>query len=254
MNVKGLDTLRAQVPEVATRWGLLRVGMAILAVLAATTLFLLAADRWFAEWMPDGELVVLALGFLLISRFFSQRERYQQKYGDRAYQVAFARYNIWGLGIIGAAIAHLAYIAGPAIPAVWWRPWLQMLGYACLAAGLLLWVRAITSLGIDNLVMLYVYRPQRAPRPEAGLYRLLRHPMYAGAIDVGFGLALIHANWYALLVALLLPLFFFGWVRLVEERELLQRFPDYAEYRRRVPAFAPHPRDVSRLWKLLVLG
>jgi protein-S-isoprenylcysteine O-methyltransferase Ste14 len=254
VKIKGLDALRAQVPEVARNSGLVRVAIAILGVLVATSLFFLAADRWFVAWMPDGEIVVLALGFLLLSRFFSQRDRFQQKHGDRAYQVAFARYGIWGLGIVGASIAHLAYIAGPPIPAVWWRPWLQAAGYVCLITGLLLWLRALTSLGIDNLVMLYVYRPLRAPRPEAGLYTLLRHPMYAAAIDVGAGLALIHANWYALLVALLLPLFFLGWIRLVEERELLQRFPDYAEYRRRVPALLPRPRAVIRLWKLLLFG
>src|SRR5512138_2019052 len=178
MKIKGLDALRAQVPEVATTSGLMRAALAILAVLVATSLFFLAADRWFVAWMPDGEIVVLALGFLLMSRFFSQRERYRQKYGDRAYAVAFARFGIWGLGIIGASIAHLAYIAGPAIPAVWWRPWLQAAGWVFVTAGLLLWLRALTSLGIDNLVMLYVYRPQETRQVEAELYTILRHPMY----------------------------------------------------------------------------
>ena len=254
MNIKGLDALRAQVPEVATTWGLLLVALAILAVLVATSLFFLAADRWFAAWMPDGEIVVLALGFLLLSRFFSQRERYRQKYGERAYQVAFGRFGVWGLGIIGASLAHLAYISGPEIPGVWWKPWLQALGWFLLAAGSLLWGRAVNSLGIDSLAMLYVYHPRQGPRLEGGVYSILRHPIYAAAMHIGWGLALIHANWYALLVALLLPLFFTGWVRLVEERELLQRFPDYAAYRRSVPAFLPRPGNVLCLWRLLVFG
>lgn len=253
-NIKGLDALRAHVPEIATTRGLLRVGLALLAVLLVTSLFFLAADRWFPAWMPDGEIVVLALGFLLLSRFFSQRERYWREYGERAYQVAFGRFGIWGLGIIGASLAHLAYISGPALPHVWWKPWLQTAGYLLLAAGLLLWWRAVTSVGIDSLAMLYVYHPAQGPHLQSGLYSMVRHPIYAAALHVGWGLALVHANWYALLVAVLLPLFFLGWTRLVEEKELLQRFPDYAEYRRQVPAFFPKPRTFLKLWKLLILG
>ncbi len=123
-----------------------------------------------------------------------------------------------------------------------------------MVGGVLLWLRAVSSVGIDSLVMLYVYHPGRGPRFEAGLYSYLRHPIYSAALHIGFGLALIHADWYALLVAILLPLFFLGWVRLVEEPELLQRFPEYAEYRRRVPAFFPSPGDFVRLWQLLIFG
>ncbi len=254
MKIKGLDALQTQVAEVATRRGLLRVLLALLGVFVLTSLFFLAADRWFSEWMPDGEIVVLALGFLLLSRFFLQRERYQQKYGERAFQAAFMRFNVWGLGIVAASIGHLAYISGPGLPNIWWRPWLQAFGYLLVVGGVLLWWRAVASVGIDSLVMLYVYHPSRGPRFEAGLYSFLRHPIYSAALHIGFGLALIHANWYALLVAILLPLFFLGWVRLVEEPELIQRFPDYAAYRRRVPAFLPKPADYFRTWRLLIFG
>ncbi len=246
--------MRAQVPEFATASGLLRVVLALLAVFVLTSLFFLAADRWFPEWMPDGEIVMLALGFLLLSRFYSQRERYQKKYGEHAYYAAFTRFSVWGLGVVAASIAHLAYIAGPPLPRVWWTPWLQALGYVSLLGGILLWLRAVMSIGMDSLVMLYVYRPDDGSRSETGLYTLVRHPIYAAALHIGGGLALIHANWYALLVAVLLPLFFLGWVRLVEEPELLRRFPDYAEYRRRVPAFFPKPGNLLGLWRLLLVG
>src|SRR5512143_1025763 len=86
MSIRGLGPLRRLVPEIGTQWGLVRVVLAIAAVFLLTTLFFLAADRWFVAWMPDGEIVVLALGFLILSRFFSQRSRYQVEYGPRAYQ------------------------------------------------------------------------------------------------------------------------------------------------------------------------
>ncbi len=224
------------------------------AVFAATSLFFLAADRYFAEWMPDGEIVVLALGFLLLTRFFSQRKRYQEKYGNRAYEQAFARFNIPGLGIVAASIGHLAYIAGPEIPNLWWKQWLVGIGIVLVGLGLLLWLRTVMSFGLDSLMMLYVYHPEQGKRFGDGIYKFMRHPIYAATMDIGFGLALIHGNWYALLVALILPLFFAGWVRLVEERELIERFPDYIEYRRRVPAFSPRLHDLWRFARWLVLG
>ncbi len=171
MKIKGLDALRAHVPEVGTTGGLLRVVLALLAVVLLTSMFFLAADRWFPEWMPDGEIVVLALGFLLLSRFFSQRERYQQKYGKRAFQAAFVRFNVWGLGIVAASIGHLGYISGPGLPNIWWRPWLQGLGYVLVAGGVLLWLRAVSSVGIDSLVMLYVYTRARGGGSTPGCTR-----------------------------------------------------------------------------------
>jgi protein-S-isoprenylcysteine O-methyltransferase Ste14 len=41
-------------------------------------------------------------------------------------------------------------------------------------------------------------------------------------------------------------------VRLVEEKELLERFPQYAEYRRKVPAFWTW--QVGKFWRFLVSG
>ncbi len=254
MKVRGLDALQRHVPELRMGRGMLLAPLGIAAVGVLTVLFFLAADRYFAEWMPDGEIVVLALGLLILSRFFSQRKRYQDKYGEAAYSRAFARLAIPGLGIIGASLAHLAFIAGPDIPAVWWKPWLQALGYLFLLSGLLLWLRAMTAAGIDSLAMLHVYYPDEGSRMGSGIYALLRHPIYAAAQDIGFGLALIHASWYALLVAVLLPVFFWGWIRLVEEKDLLERFPDYAEYRKRVPAFGPTPANFIKFWRMLVTG
>ena len=90
MNIKGLDSLRRHVPELNRPGGILRPLLAIGLVFLLTTLFFVAADRGFVEWMPDGEIVVLALGFLILSRFFSQSKIYRKKYGELAYRNAFA--------------------------------------------------------------------------------------------------------------------------------------------------------------------
>ncbi len=254
MMLEGFDSLKRHVPAFRTLGGVLSYGLEILGVFLFTGLFFLAADRYFAEWMPDGEIVILALGFLLLSRFYSQRKRYLKEYGATAYGRALVRFGIPGLGIITASIAHLAYISGPGLPDLWWKSWLVAVGYLLVLAGLLLWFRAVTATGIDSLAALYVYFPAEGKRLQGGLYSLIRHPIYAAAQQIGFGLALIHANWYALLVAVMMPLFFLGWIRLVEEPELLERFPEYKEYRAQTPAFSPIPSNLVSFWRLLLTG
>lgn len=250
----GLDRLQAHVPALRTRGGLAAVLLAELGVIGGTTGFFLLVDQYLPEWMPDGEIVVLAIGFLILSRFFSQRDRYLARFGERAYERAFAAFGIPGLGIVFGALAHLAYMPGPLIPAVWWKPVVIGVGWLALVTGALLWWRAVTVLGIDSLTMLYVYYPTEQRVVQTGIYDLVRHPVYGAAIHISAGLSLIHASWYSLLVALVVPLFFFGWIRLVEEPDLTRRIPEYAEYTRRVPAFTPRLRNLPRFWRLLLLG
>jgi protein-S-isoprenylcysteine O-methyltransferase Ste14 len=254
MNTTGVDLLRRHAPELARPGGLLRPLLAIGIVFLLTSLFFAAADRGFVEWMPDGEIVVMALGFLILSRFFSQKAAYRQQYGELAFQNAFTRFNIPGLGIIMASIVHLAYIAGPDIPDLWWKSWLGVLGWILLLIGMRLWLGSVEAFGLDNLSMLYVYYPEESRTVKSGIYSLIRHPVYAATMDIGFGLALIHGNWYALLVALILPIFFAGWIRLVEEKELIERTPDYADYRKRVPAFWPRLIELPRFFRFLIKG
>lgn len=254
MKLKGLESLRSHVPEVRTTGGLALVIFSFVVVFFLTTLFFILVDTRFIEWLPDGEIVIMALGFLIMSRFFSQKKVYRQKYGELAYRKAFARFNIPGLAIVFASIAHLGYIFGPGIPAIWWRPILVSVGWVFAAIGVALWLRSVATFGVDNLAMLYVYFPLESRTVNTGIYQILRHPVYAAALYIGIGLSLIHANWYALLVALILPIFLTGWVRLVEEKELLERFPDYSDYRKHLPAFWPRPRDFIGFFRFLVLG
>lgn len=250
----GLGKLRAHFPALQTRAGASGVVAAALAVISAATAFFLLVDTHFSGWLPDGEVVILALGFLILSRFFSQKDRYNALFGEVAYARAFTSFAIPGLGIVFAAIGHLGYMPGPLLPAVWWKPIIVGLGWLLLLIGVLLWWRAVNILGIDNLTMLYVYFPAERRIVETGMYQLLRHPVYAAALHIGTGLALIHAGWYSILTALILHVFFFGWIRLVEEPELLRQIPSYAEYRSKVPAFAPRLSDLGRFWRMLLVG
>ncbi len=254
MKRRGFDKLQQHVPELQTGSGATIVILAFAAGIAVTTLFFGLVDRRFSEWMPDGEIVVMALGFLILSRFFSQKTRYQAKYGEQAYRNALANFIIPGLGIVIASIAHMGYMPGPGIPDLWWRPIPVLLGWFLIVLGAALWLRSVTTLGMDNLAMLYVYFPEESHVIDSSIYGVLRHPVYAAALYIGTGLALAHANWYALLVAVILPIFLTGWVRLVEEKELIERFPDYSQYRKHVPAFLAEPRQLARFYEFIFSG
>ena len=66
---------------------------------------------------------------------------------------------------------------------------------------------------------------------ETGPYRVVRHPIYIGGVLFAAGLSLVFSAWGLALTAVL-AVFWIAKARL-EERHLLRRFPEYAEYRRR---------------------
>jgi protein-S-isoprenylcysteine O-methyltransferase Ste14 len=110
--------------------------------------------------------------------------------------------------------------------------WIRSLSVLPIAAGLALLSWGARTLG-RNLT------PGTEPLAAGtlvthGPYTHVRHPMYAGMVLLLAGYTLAWSNWImALLVGLLAWLFFDGKAR-VEERWLLERFPNYGPYRQRV--------------------
>jgi protein-S-isoprenylcysteine O-methyltransferase Ste14 len=115
--------------------------------------------------------------------------------------------------------------------------WLRVFaGLAGIVLGGWLILRGFADLG-DNLTPMP--RPRSDARlVEAGVYRRLRHPIYAGLIWAAFGWAGMTARLGALLVAVLLALFLDAKARR-EEAWLMDRYPAYASYRRRSKRFVP---------------
>jgi len=91
---------------------------------------------------------------------------------------------------------------------------------------------------IDGLVFLGLRKApiNNDPFIERGIYRWLRHPMYAGAMLIL--LAMPEQSWNGLHFTLVICLYFIVGSR-YEEGRMLAAHPDYAAYRRRVPAFIP---------------
>jgi protein-S-isoprenylcysteine O-methyltransferase Ste14 len=219
------------------------------------TAFFIVEDRAGGFWWLDGEVVLLTLGFLIINLFFRFRKQLIERYGAAAYPLAFKRYAAPGLALIVAIVARMRFIPGPMIPRLRWYPLLPPLGWLLVAAGVLLWLRAVRSLGVDSLTMSYVYFPRDGDLARHAVYAFMRHPVYAAAQWIGWGLALINGSWFALTLAAVFTLEIWGWIRLVEEKELIERFGTaYAGYRREVPAFLPSPAMLGGFLKFLILG
>jgi methanethiol S-methyltransferase len=109
-------------------------------------------------------------------------------------------------------------------------------GIALLALGVGLIVSGIVALG-RNLAA--VPRPkQGATLVERGPYRVVRHPMYSGAILIAFGWALAVAGTLSLAYACMV-VGFLAIKTAREERWLREELAGYAEYERRVRRLIP---------------
>lgn len=252
MQFKGIEELAQHVPELNTTVGRIKIAASFFGVFGLTTLYFIFTDN-IPTWTLDSQIVVMALGYLLLSRFFTQKKRYIETYKDSAYRNAFGRFALPGLAIIFAAIAHIAYMNGPRFT----QPTLTIihtwLGWTCIVIGIPLAIRAVQTFGVDNVTMLYVYFPS-GRMVNSSIYGIIRHPLYGGALRISIGLACLNQGIYALTFVLLLLLGIFGWLRLVEEKELIERIPDYAEYRKKTPAFFPYPNRIIDFFKFLLTG
>ncbi len=255
MEWKGASQIREHTPDSQKRGLWTRAALIFFSGFLLISLFFLWVDHVFPEWMPDGEIIFLALGFSISALFYSQKQNYLERYGASAYRKAFLRIYLPGSAIVFGSLVHLLYMPGPQIPALWWKTVLVVFGACFTLSGLALLLRAFQSIGIDELFLYHVYFPEEGRMPVAGLYEYLRHPISSGCLQLGIGLALVSGGWYSLLMAILLPLGFTGWVRLVEEKELLRRFGQtYSEYRKRTPAFWIQPRQFGGYARGILAG
>jgi protein-S-isoprenylcysteine O-methyltransferase Ste14 len=143
-----------------------------------------------------------------------------------------------GWVVIQLGLFVLLALAGTAGPA-WGEPWLtagRLAGAGLIGAGMIL--AGLGLLGIrDSLTA--VPRPVDGGRLiEHGVYRVVRHPIYAGIIIAAVGWAVAAASPAALLVAAGMGVFFDLKTRL-EEAWLLEAYPAYAGYQRRVRKLIP---------------
>ena len=144
--------------------------------------------------------------------------------------------------VVGQIIIFGLILVGPrsvrGLPA-WTAPYTTLatvIGAALMAAGATLSIWGTLSLGTNLSVLPY---PKQGSRlVESGPYRIVRNPIYSGLILGSFGLALVLHSWLGLAYALALLVLFDLKTRR-EERWLCERYPAYADYRKRVKKLLP---------------
>ena len=122
---------------------------------------------------------------------------------------------------------------------VWNYPFTRigsLLGGVLFIAGILLGSNGAVNLG-KNLTPLPLPK-ESATLITTGAYRFVRHPIYSGISFMAFGWGLWLHSWLTIGYALMLFAFFDIKSRL-EERLLVEKFPEYAVYRKHVRKLLP---------------
>ena len=168
----------------------------------------------------------------------------QKPAGNRATR----RETAWWRGRRGewyVATQFVLFALVAAGPATWrgWPPWpfpggrlASGAGGVMMAVGLALaiWGARLHGAGLQALP----YPREGGAVLDTGPYRIVRHPIYSGAVCIAFGWALWRQGWLTLAYAALLLLLFDAKARR-EERWLVEKFPSYAAYQRRVRKLVP---------------
>jgi len=114
--------------------------------------------------------------------------------------------------------------------------WAPVAGFVLCGSGAMLAGAGLLHLGA-NLT------PFPRPRDDGrlvqhGVYAIVRHPIYSGIIIGAFGWSLLRSSMVALAFSAVLLIFFHLKSRR-EERWLVERYPEYADYQKRVKKLIP---------------
>jgi len=134
-----------------------------------------------------------------------------------------------------------------------WHAWFRdPLSPSQLVSWSLLLVSAVLPiLGLHLLRVAGAPREESSPGPDyrfertsrlvtRGIYRYIRHPMYASLFYLTWGAFLKEVTWVTLVVAAATTFFIYMTAR-AEERELLERFGNsYQDYMRKTKMFIPY--------------
>ncbi len=149
----------------------------------------------------------------------------------RAYRLVYSIIAVFltlaWIGFVHLLPDQLLYVAGGA--------W-QWLLYGLQLAGLGLFLAALRPIDTPAFLGMKPFQDDVEPFIERGVYRRIRHPMYAGIMIIMFAMPSQSLN--SLNLFLCISVYFVTGSRF-EEARMLAIHPEYAGYMRRVPAFIP---------------
>lgn len=147
-----------------------------------------------------------------------------------------SRSTIGWIWVLGQAVLLGALILLPG-RADWPTPgWLETIAAVLFFGGLAIIV--IAALGLGSSLTPTPVPTQHGTLSTNGLYQYVRHPIYSGVLITVAGMTLRSGSWIQLAVAVLTLLFFDRKARW-EERQLAERYRNYADYSATTPRFVP---------------
>lgn len=188
----------------------------------------------FFRYLPH---LVLSIGFLIIPFFFPGGERSGIKPGQERGESSFEFYLIIFLSTIGIAFlipylfAHRYGELGAPAPLRYAGVVLCLTGYA---------IRLISIRALKRQFSYFVAIQQHHQLITNGIYSLIRHPIYLGAIVLVAGMVLIFPSLYGFLFVLIYFMLLAHRMN-QEEKLLLKHFGTvYQEYRSKSYRLIPH--------------
>jgi protein-S-isoprenylcysteine O-methyltransferase Ste14 len=142
-----------------------------------------------------------------------------------------------GGGWVLLQLVLMALVGVSALTGVYWPEsiagGLAIVGFALIAAALLLLILAGASLVFARSGTIFPRPRQGASVAESGVYRRVRHPVYGAVLLLAVGWSLAESPLGLIPTALLAVLF--DLKARVEEDWLEEQLPGYAQYRQRTP-------------------
>ncbi|NLI79834.1 MAG: DUF1295 domain-containing protein [Candidatus Riflebacteria bacterium] len=207
---------------------------------------LLAARFRAVAWVMDRWQAMVNLVLFLVLGEFAIRIGYQEWQAGRfdIVQVLASGKNLIGLVVILARMPHreiemgylpqfvalFAFFSGESLikaPGVATIPQLYPVGKALLCLGIVVVALALLSINTSFGILI-----ARREVRTGGLFRFVRHPMYAGELLKRAGVLLMNACWQNVVAIVVSSVFYI--LRAVCEERFLERDDEYREYRQRV--------------------
>ncbi len=285
MHLKGMDKFREKLPKY-TGWRAAALGISIFISFTIAFIFILFVDSIPRLYPTISILVqiepilpvltILAcelIAFRLVWGVWFNRDKYLAEFGELAYQKAIPR-GLFGISLVFSIGLHIyvpIHVLPSGMPA---NPLtvtlsssvLSFLGvpieidFAIRVIGAVVFLligaltarSAILTFGIDYMALVYLYYPEESEIQQHEIYSVLRHPTYFAVLSIAAGGLMLGLSVYSVV---LFVMFFFGLlahIRLVEERELIERFGDsFVEYQKSVPALHIRLRDLRAYFRFL---
>ena len=220
-----------------------------------------------------GSLIILTIGFSLIYSFWHKRDKYLNKNRKLAYQKAF-KFVVIGIPMVISIVIHNFFPTDLIAPyqdiqSISWYLSIPIseiffnFSFIFLFIRLVLWLvffalgmivvrRALMIFGIDYMGLIYIYYPEDSTIQDHEIYSVLRHPTYHSLMLFLIGSIFFRFSIYSIIYFLIFLIGINLHIKLVEERELIQRFgEDYIKYRESVPALFVRVKDLKKYFSII---